>query len=44
MSRSQGQTFGYGWKGLVICNTHVKYEGRIIKGSKVMDKVKVFEK
>jgi hypothetical protein len=43
-SRSQGQTFWYQSKGLVIRNAHIKYESPITYHSKDMDNVKVFEK
>ena len=41
-SRSQGQKLWYNVKGLVIRNTHMKYESSIFNGLKVMAKVKVF--
>ena len=38
-SRSQGQKLWYYVKGLVIRNTHMKYESSIFNGLKVMAKV-----
>jgi hypothetical protein len=43
-SRSQGKKNWYGKKGLVIKNTHMKYESHITCHSKDMTNVKVFEK
>ena len=43
-SRSQGQKLWYHVKGLVIRNTHVKYESPTSYGIKVMANVKVFQK
>ena len=42
VKRSQGQKFWYQKKGLVIKNTHVKYESSITYHSKDMANVKVF--
>ena len=42
MSMSQGQKLWYHVKGLVIGNTHMKYESSIFNGLKVMAMVKVF--
>ena len=39
---SQGKQLWYHVKGLVIRNTHIKYESPIFIGLKVMSKVKVF--
>ena len=36
--------YWYGWKDLVMSNTYVKYEGRIINGSEVIDNINIFEK
>ena len=41
-SRSLGQNFWYGWKGLLTRNVYVKYESPTSNRSKVMAKVKVF--
>ena len=41
-SRSQGQKLWYHAKGLVLKNTHVKYESPTSYGLKVMTNVKVF--
>ena len=41
-SRSQGKKLWYQVKGLVIRNTHMKYENFVFNGLKVMAKVKVF--
>ena len=45
MSRSQGQTFWYGWKGLDTRKSHAKYESHtstcMLHSSKVKGKVKV---
>ena len=43
-SRSRGKTFYFQQKGLATRNTHVKYESPISFGSKVMAKVKFFQK
>ena len=43
-SRSQDKKLWYPWKGLVTRNTHVKYQSPITYHSKVMAKVKVFQK
>jgi hypothetical protein len=40
----RGSRFWYQMKGLVIKNTNVKYESPSTYQSKVMTKVKVFEK
>ena len=42
MSRSQGQKLLYQVRGLVVRNTHVKYESPTSDGLKVMTNVKVF--
>ena len=41
-SRPQGQKLWYKVKGLIIRNTHMKYESSIFNSWKVMAKVKVF--
>ena len=41
-SRSQGQIFWYGWKGLATRKTHAKCEGPGSNNAKVIAKVKVF--
>ena len=43
-SRSHVQNSWYNWKGLVIRNTHAKYESFISKDKIVMANVKVFQK
>ena len=43
-SRSQGKKLWSNVKGLVIRNTHVKYESPTSYGLKVMANVKVFQK
>ena len=43
-SRSLGKNFCFQQKGLATRNTHVKYESPISIGSKVMAKVKFFQK
>ena len=43
-SRSQGKNFWFQQKGLATTNTHVKYDSPISFGSKVMAKVKFFQK
>ena len=44
MSRSKGQKLWYHVKGLVISNTHVKYESPTSHGIQVMANFKVFSK
>ena len=41
-SRSHVHNSWYRWNGLVIRNTHAKYERPISKGKKVIANVKVF--
>ena len=41
-SRSQGKKLWYHVKGIVLRNTHMKYESFIFNGLKVMAKVEVF--
>ena len=43
-SRSQGENFWDQQEGLATSNTHVKYESPISFGSKVVAKVKFFQK
>ena len=43
-SRSCVQNLWYCWKGLVMRNTHAKYESPICWDEKVMANVKVFQK
>ena len=43
-SRSQGKKFWFQQEGLTTRNTHVKYESPISFGSKVVAKVKFFQK
>ena len=43
-SRSHAKILWYHWKGLVIRNTHAKYESFISKDKIVMANVKVFQK
>ena len=42
-SRSRDQNLWYYQKGLVIRNTHAKYESPMFNGKKVMCRVKVFQ-
>ena len=43
-SRTQGKKHWFQQEGLATSNTHVKYESLISFGSKVMAKVKFFQK
>ena len=43
-SRSGGKKLWFQQEGLAARNTHVKYESPVSFGSKVLDKVKFFQK